>query len=226
MTIFQGFSDRALELYAGLEADNSREYWAQHKAVYESDVRDPMLALLGELEDEFGPGKLFRPHRDTRFSKDKTPYKTHQGAFVGETLGVGYYLQLDADGLLAGGGWRAHEPGQVERYRQAVDEPAAGEELASIMGTLRGSGFDVNGDELKTRPRGLPGRPPAAGPAALPVADGQPPVRRAGLAGRRRGAGAGARHLARGPAAGRLGDGARGQPLSRQSPGRTVRGPA
>ena len=156
MTTFSGFSDRALELYVGLEADNSREYWTAHKAVYESEVRDPMLALLGELEDEFGPGKLFRPHRDTRFSKDKTPYKTHQGAFVGETLGVGYYLQLDADGLLAGGGWRSHEGAEVERYRRAVDDPVAGDDLAGIMATLRGSGFDVHGDELKTRPRGYP----------------------------------------------------------------------
>ncbi len=156
MTTFQGFSDRAMELYAGLEADNSREYWARHKAVYESEVRGPMLALLDELEGEFGEGKLFRPHRDTRFSKDKTPYKTHQGAFVGETLGVGFYVQLDAEGLLAGGGWRAHEPGQVERYRTAVDDQGAGEALTGIVAGLRGSGFDLHGDELKTRPRGYP----------------------------------------------------------------------
>ncbi len=156
MTSFQGFSDRALELYAGLEADNSREYWTRHKAVYDSEVRDPMLALLADLEDEFGAGRLFRPNRDIRFSKDKTPYKTHQGAFVGETLGVGYYVQLDAEGLLAGGGWRAHEAGQVERYRAAVDDSAAGEALAVIVAALRGSGYDLHGDELKTRPRGYP----------------------------------------------------------------------
>lgn len=110
MTTFQGFSDRAVELYAGLEADNSRE----------------------------------------------TPYKTHQGAFVGGTLGVGYYVQVDSEGLLAGGGWRAHEPGQVERFRTAVDDPSAGDELTGIVAALRGSGFDLHGDELKTRPRGYP----------------------------------------------------------------------
>ena len=76
---FAGFSDRALELYAGLEADNSRQYWSDHKSEWEAEVRDPMRALVAALEDEFGPAKLFRANRDIRFSKDKTPYKTHQG---------------------------------------------------------------------------------------------------------------------------------------------------
>ena len=101
MGTFAGFSDRALELYAGLEADNSREYWARHKPEWEAEVRDPMRALLAGLEDEFGPAKMFRPNRDVRFSKDKAPYKTHQGALVPvseETVGVGYYVQVDADG--------------------------------------------------------------------------------------------------------------------------------
>ena len=72
---FSGFSDRALELYAGLEADNSRQYWTDHKAEWEAEVRDPMRALVAELEDEFGGAKLFRPNRDVRFSKDKTPQR-------------------------------------------------------------------------------------------------------------------------------------------------------
>jgi uncharacterized protein (TIGR02453 family) len=156
VTSFHGFSDRALELYVGLEADNSKEFWATHKAVWEAEVRDPMVALLDALEDEFGPGKLFRPYRDVRFSKDKTPYKTHQGAFVGDTLGIGYYVQLDAHGLLAGGGWRAHEPGQVERYRVAVADDASGPPLVAAVDALRDAGFTVEGDPVKTRPRGYP----------------------------------------------------------------------
>ena len=75
MTGFTGFTDRALELYAGLEADNSRQYWEAHKPEWEAEVRDPMRALTAELEDEFGSAKLFRPYRDVRFSADKTPYK-------------------------------------------------------------------------------------------------------------------------------------------------------
>jgi uncharacterized protein (TIGR02453 family) len=116
---FRGFPDRGLELYAGLEADNSKSYWSDHKAVWESDVRDPMRALTAALADEFGEAKLFRPYRDVRFSKDKTPYKTHQGAFVGQgTVGIGWYVQVDKDGLMAGGGWRAHESAQVTRFRR------------------------------------------------------------------------------------------------------------
>jgi uncharacterized protein (TIGR02453 family) len=156
VTSFNGFSDQGLELYVGLEADNSKEFWAAHKTVWETEVRDPMAALLDALEDEFGPGKVFRPYRDVRFSNDKTPYKTHQGAFVGGTLGIGYYVQLDARGMLAGGGWRAHEPGQVERYRVAVADDASGPPLVAAMDALRAAGFTVEGDPVKTRPRGYP----------------------------------------------------------------------
>ena len=156
MATFTGFSDEAIELYEALAADNSRESWAAHKMVWETEVRDPFLALTEALEDEFGPAKLFRPHRDTRFSKDKTPYKTHQGALAGKTAGIGWYLQLSADGLLVGGGWRAHDTGQVARYRAAVDPDGAGAQLAGIVGSLRASGFRIDGDELRTRPRGYP----------------------------------------------------------------------
>ena len=154
---FSGFSDRGLDLYAGLEADNSKTYWAEHKTVWESEVRDPMLALTSALADEFGEAKLFRPYRDVRFSKDKTPYKTHQGAFVGGgTVGVGWYVQVDKDGLLAGGGWRAHESAEVTRFRAAVDSEGTGPVLEQIVARLRGDGFQVDGDQTKTRPRGYP----------------------------------------------------------------------
>jgi uncharacterized protein (TIGR02453 family) len=155
---FAGFSDRALELYAGLEADNSREYWARHKAEWEAEVRDPMRALLAGLEDEFGPAKLFRPNRDVRFSKDKAPYKTHQGALVPvseDTVGVGFYVQVDAEGLLAGGGWRSHGTDEIARYRAAVDA-ATGTELQRLVDRLEAAGFDIEGDRVATRPRGVP----------------------------------------------------------------------
>ena len=153
---FTGFSDRALELYAGLAADNSRQYWTDHQAEWEAEVRDPMRALADELEDEFGSAKLFRPNRDVRFSKDKTPYKTHQGAFVAHgTVGVGWYVQVDAEGLLAGGGWRAHEPDHVKRYRAAAESDASGPELAAAVAALEAAGFSLEGDRLKTRPRGV-----------------------------------------------------------------------
>jgi uncharacterized protein (TIGR02453 family) len=154
VTTFPGFSDRAVAFYAELAANNTREFWTAHKAVYESEVRDPMRALVADLESEFGPAKLFRPHRDIRFSNDKTPYKTQQGALAGDDSGVGYYVKLDSDGLTAGGGFRAHSSAQVARYRSAVDAEATGVELSDVVAGLRADGFDIEGEELKTKPRG------------------------------------------------------------------------
>src|SRR5262250_3083598 len=100
---FCGFGERLIDFYEGLEADNSKAYWTDHKAIYDEHVRDPMVALLAELADEFGDGKVFRPYRDVRFSKDKTPYKNHCGGTVHGQRGSGgsggYYVQVSADGL-------------------------------------------------------------------------------------------------------------------------------
>jgi uncharacterized protein (DUF2461 family) len=85
---FTGFPDEGLVFYEGLEADNSKTYWTRSKDVYESCVRGPMQALVEALAGEFGPAKLFRPYRDVRFSNDKTPYKTHQGAVVDSGVAV------------------------------------------------------------------------------------------------------------------------------------------
>lgn len=151
---FNGFSDRVFEFYDGLVADNTKSYWAEHKTVYETEVRGPMQALVAELAPEFGDAKLFRPYRDVRFSKDKSPYKTHQGAFVAVEPGIGYYLQIDTEGLLAGGGFHHHAPAQVERYRRAVDDESSGTGLARVLTGLRDADFDIEGERLKTKPRG------------------------------------------------------------------------
>lgn len=70
---FEGFPEEALEFYEGLEADNTKAYWTDHKAVYDRAVAAPLAALLAELSS-YGEAKVFRPYRDVRFSKDKTPY--------------------------------------------------------------------------------------------------------------------------------------------------------
>jgi uncharacterized protein (TIGR02453 family) len=153
---FIGFPDEAFAFYEGLTADNSKTYWTQHKSTYESAVRDPLRALVDELGPTFGELKVFRPYRDVRFSADKSPYKTHQGAFCEQTGGVGFYLQLDADGLLTAGGFYAHSRDQTARYRAAVDSDSAGRELEKIMKTLGRYGFEQGGDRVRTRPRGCP----------------------------------------------------------------------
>lgn len=153
---FSGFPPEAVEFYQQLELHNTREWWVAHKATYQDAVRVPVLELAAALEDEFGPARLFRPNRDTRFSADQSPYKTHQGAFVEVTTGVGYYLHLRAEGLFVAGGFHQGEPGQVARYRAAVDDPLRGAELARVIEELSGTGLELGGDVMRTRPRGVP----------------------------------------------------------------------
>ncbi|GAB3082386.1 DUF2461 domain-containing protein [Pedococcus soli] len=152
---FDGFPVWGVEFYQDLEEDNTREFWLAHKTRWQTDVRDPMRALVDALEDEFGPGKLFRPNRNLRFSADKSPYKTHQAALVGRDKGAGWYLQLGGDGLTVGGGFRAHSPAETVRYRAAVDSSASGPALERIVADLRAAGFALEGAELKTRPKGF-----------------------------------------------------------------------
>lgn len=151
---FAGFPEAAITFYEGLEADNSKTYWTDHKATYDECVKAPMEALLDQLGPEFGEGKLFRPYRDTRFSADKTPYKTQQGAFVGtDTGGAGWYVAVSAEGLVAGGGFHAHGADQTKRMREAIDSPA-GAELERIIADLERAKFEILGDRVATTPRG------------------------------------------------------------------------
>ena len=153
---FTGFPDEGLVFYEGLEADNTKTFWTAHRSEYESFVRAPMLALLEEVSGEFGTAKVFRPYRDVRFSHDKTPYKTHQGAVVTpEGRGAGsWYVQISADGLMvAGGSWRL-ESDQVARYRRAVADPVQGVRLEGEVERLRAAGWDIDGDRLVRVPAG------------------------------------------------------------------------
>jgi uncharacterized protein (TIGR02453 family) len=150
---FHGWPSEALEFYEGLTADNSKTYWTGHKAVYETQVYAPMVELLAALEPEFGPGKIFRPYRDVRFSSDKSPYKTHLGAW----LEAGGYLQLSADGLAAGSGMYEMAPDQLDRYRRAVADDRTGEELTTLIAAIEKARIGVHGHgSLKTAPRGYP----------------------------------------------------------------------
>ncbi len=152
-----GIPAAAFDFYDELAANNTRSWWMANKSTYDSEVRDPMIALLGELEDEFGAGHVFRPYRDVRFAKDKTPYKDHQGAFVGVEDAMGYYVQVSAAGLMVAGGWYSPQGRQVERYRGAVDGPAGGElERALAKVTGKRSPYSLDGNALKTFPRGWP----------------------------------------------------------------------
>ena len=129
---FPGFGDAVVDFYEGLEADNTKAYWTDHKAVYDEQVRAPMVALLADLSAEFGGGKVFRPYRDVRFAADKTPYKTQCGATAGP-----HYVQVSADGLMVAGGYYRMTSAQVARYRAAVDDERHGPALEEIVESLR-----------------------------------------------------------------------------------------
>ena len=117
---FQGWPVEALEFYEGLEVDNTKAYWTDHKAVYEDKVRAPMEALLADLAAEFGEGNIFRPYRDVRFSADKSQYKTAMGA----RLGGGGYVQLSSEGLAAGLGHAGPDRVEAGGQRPELDPRA------------------------------------------------------------------------------------------------------
>jgi uncharacterized protein (TIGR02453 family) len=155
MSTFDGIPAAAVAFYAELEQNNTRDWWQSHSSVYQESVKEPLTALLALLEPRFGPGRIFRPYRDVRFSPDKSPYKTAQGAFASFQEGVGYYLQLSADGLLVGGGYHSYSPAQLARYRNSVDSSGTGEQLQHIVDSIAAAGFHIEGEKLKTVPRGF-----------------------------------------------------------------------
>jgi uncharacterized protein (TIGR02453 family) len=161
MAPFTGFPVEALEFYEGLEADNSRTYWQAHKAVYDQHVRGPMEALIAAFP-EHDSWKVFRPYRDVRFSKDKTPYKTHIGAVTETEAGALFYVQLGAQGLFVAAGYHQMRPDQVERFRLAVADVKTGPELEPILHTLEKAGYVLGGEALKIIPRGYPKDHPRA----------------------------------------------------------------
>jgi uncharacterized protein (TIGR02453 family) len=95
--------------------------------------------------------KFFRPYRDVRFAKDKTPYKTHQGVWFGESS---LYLHVSAAGLLvAGGYWDTSSP-QVDRLRRAIADDVAGAALERTLSTLRGKKLTIGGSQITRVPSG------------------------------------------------------------------------
>jgi uncharacterized protein (TIGR02453 family) len=151
---FEGFPEAALDFYDDLEMDNTKSFWEAHRQVYESAVRAPMTALIAALEPEFGAAKIFRPYRDVRYAKDKTPYKTHQGAFVAVGPATGYYVQIGAPGVRVGVGYYHAEPARLASIRAALADDRTGPALRRALTRLERKGWEVGGETLKTAPRG------------------------------------------------------------------------
>jgi uncharacterized protein (TIGR02453 family) len=138
------------EFFDELEMNNTKSYWTAHKEFYLVNVLGPMEALLAELAPEFGEGRVFRPYRDTRFSPDKSPYKTNIAAHND----VGY-LSLSSDALGVGSGLYMPSPAQLSRFRAAVADGKSGTALVGLLKELRTKHVQVSAHEtLKSAPRG------------------------------------------------------------------------
>jgi len=149
---FKGF-------FLGLRANNNKAWFDAHRRQYEDDVKAPMLALLADLEAEFGPPRrVSRPNRDIRFSADKSPYKLN---IYADCEGGGY-VALDAEGLVAAGGRYMVDDAQLKRFREAVAAEQSGGALTGIVAGLRKKGYDVEGQELKRVPPPYPQDHPRA----------------------------------------------------------------
>ena len=154
---FRGWPKEALDFYVGLEADNSRQYWLAHKTTYDESVKAPFLELSDAVAREFGPLRVFRPNRDIRFSKDKSPYKIAAAAATEGEGGAAYYVQISSGGLYVGSGYYHLMPDQLERYRVAVADARSGPKLAAAVAALRKQRYGVDSREsLKKAPRGYP----------------------------------------------------------------------
>lgn len=151
---FEGFGAGACRFYEELAEDNSRDWFAANRARYEAEIRAPIEYLLDDLSGEFGEGRVFRPNRDVRFSKDKSPYKTNAAAVI-ERDGGTLYVQISADGLMVGGGAYALSGEPLGRLRAAIDDDRTGSELEAIVSDLHAAGAETGAHEtLKTAPRG------------------------------------------------------------------------
>ncbi|MEP7175128.1 MAG: TIGR02453 family protein [Gemmatimonadales bacterium] len=174
---FHGFRPGALAFLRRLARHNSRDWFERHRAVYETEVREPLKALVEEMDVRLAriapelvgdPRRsVFRIHRDVRFSADKSPYKTNAacqfyhhdaGRGAGQDAvgaGAGLYFQLaDGDCFVAGGIWMPARP-SLERIREALADDAEGLDRIVAATAFRRRFKALDRDAMLTRlPRG------------------------------------------------------------------------
>ena len=175
-TAFPGFPAEALQFFRGLARNNNRDWFQPRKPVYDEKVKEPMRALVEALNAELRriapayitePDKaIYRIYRDTRFSKDKTPYKTHIAAsFHGRGYGhsdAGLYVAMSHKETAIGGGIYMPEPAALLAIRNHIAEHHA--ELRKILKVraVRDLFGEMQGDQLSRVPKGFCADHPAA----------------------------------------------------------------
>ncbi len=175
---FQGYPKAGIDFLRKLKRNNNRQWFEKHKEDFETDVKLPMQSIIASLQpyfDSFAPQfdinpkrSLFRIYRDIRFSKDKTPYKTHVAAhFVlrGKPKGVegsGFYLHIEPGEIFLGGGIYMPDSDQLKSIRRAIADRSK-EFLLIVRDKSFVSRFKkIDGDKLQRVPRGYdPGHPMA-----------------------------------------------------------------
>lgn len=154
---FRGWPEAAFDFYSRLELDNTKAFWQANRAIYDGAVREPFAALSDLVEGEFGRLRVFRPYRDVRFSKDKTPYKIAAGAATEGADGSIYYVQVSAEGLFVGSGYYHMASDQLQCWREAIDHEKSGVAIVEVIAALRKARLEIGAmDALKTAPRGYP----------------------------------------------------------------------
>lgn len=170
---FCGFSPKLLRFLGQLRRNNNREWFQDNKHRYESDVLEPALDFISAMDEHlahFAPhfvaipkrmgGSLMRVYRDTRFSKDKTPYKTNVGIQFRHELGrdvhaPGYYFHIDPDEVFLGAGmWRPAADALARIRDTIVDDPGAWKRARDNKEF--GARFELRGESLTRPPRGYP----------------------------------------------------------------------
>ncbi|WOF75147.1 DUF2461 domain-containing protein [Parvibaculaceae bacterium PLY_AMNH_Bact1] len=170
---FEGFPKTGVKFLKDLEKNNSRDWFNDNKKTYDQSVKAPAEHFLSEvqvaLEKKLGGEvvpKLFRIHRDVRFSKDKTPYNTHvrmvffgQSGEKGQGIHSGFYFSLDTKGVVYGAGVMNLDKQALERYRLAVCDEAHAGTLEKLMKGLTKKGCRLGEPDLKRVPTGYDADP-------------------------------------------------------------------
>ena len=160
------FTSETFRFLKDLKKNNDREWFAANKTRYEEHLKEPALRIIEAFAPELKklsshfmatPRSLFRIHRDTRFSKDKTPYKTHVGLHFRhdhskDAHAPGYYLHVEPGGVFLGVGiWHPDGPALRKIRGHIVEEPAAWRRASGAKGFSQT--FDLAGDRLKRPPK-------------------------------------------------------------------------
>jgi uncharacterized protein (TIGR02453 family) len=173
MGSFTGFPMEAVSFFQQLKLNNNKTWFETHKADYQNYVMEPAQAFIEDMGGKLAklsPGihaeprvnrSIFRIYRDVRFSKDKTPYKTHLALWMWQGQGAkfessGYYFHLEPPNILLGVGIHTFSKELLKAYRESVVDPESGPALVKAITTVSiERGYDLGGKHYKRVPRGF-----------------------------------------------------------------------